>query len=76
MEASKGRAAHYHKYSNKMNLYHRIFRRWTKWELHEENVRMVKVWGAFIYPGHVLADIYVKTNKYNGLKKYKTVVKQ
>lgn len=49
------------------DLYDRLFNRWTKWEIHEENL-----------PGrsHVLVDIYVKTHKFNGLKKYKKVVKR
>ena len=63
------------------NLYNRIFNRWTKWELYEANKRYEK-W--FINPmlGYqsprvwVTVDVYVKTNKYTGLKKYKKVEKK
>lgn len=67
-----------------MKPFERIFNRWTKWEIYKENVQMVKrttIVGleSFDWHGHespVIVDIYVKTNKFNGLKKYKQVVKE
>jgi hypothetical protein len=58
-----------------------LFNRWTKWEIHEENLPYIKTeinpttgWES----GHtrVIVDIYVKENKFTGLKKYKKVIKK
>lgn len=65
------------------NLFDRLFNRWTKWELHEENVPQIQVTynspilgSEVVHKGHVIVDVYVRENKFNGLKKYKKVVKK
>ena len=63
-------------------FFERIFNRWTKWELYKSDEPYIKVTycspllGNYeINRDNVLIDIYVKTNKFTGLKKYKRVVK-
>lgn len=65
------------------DLFDRFFNRWTKWELHEENLPYIQTTYCSPLLGHyktgesnVLVDIYVRTNKFNGLKQYKKVVKR
>lgn len=58
------------------DLYDRLFNRWTKWEIHEENLPYIQITYYETGRSHVLVDIYVKTHKFNGLKKYKKVVKR
>lgn len=58
----------------------RIFFRWSKWEIHKEDVPYIRtqfnhITGWESEPDRVMVDIYVKTNLYNGLKKYKRVIK-
>ena len=62
-------------------LFYRIFNRWTKWEIYKSDLSYEKtlvnnVTGWETKPTKVLVDIYEKTNKYTGLKKYKKVEKQ
>jgi len=61
-------------------LFNRIFCRWTKWEIYkldlpytQTSFNSVTQWES--KPIKVLVDIYVKENKYTGLKKYKKIVK-
>lgn len=61
-------------------IYNRIFNRWTKWEIYKEDVPYIRtqynaITGWQSGEDRVLVDIYVKTNNYTGLKKYKRVVK-
>jgi hypothetical protein len=74
---------HYGKSLKKPTLFDRLFNRWTKWELSEENLEYTQVtyesplYGtAEIGRGKVLVDVYVKENKFTGLKKYKRVKKR
>ena len=62
------------------NIYNRIFNRWTKWEIYKEDIPYIRtqynpITGWQSGEDRVLVDIYVKTNNYTGLKKYKRVVK-
>jgi hypothetical protein len=63
-------------------LFNRIFNRWTKWELDKADVPYIRTtYNPVAYGGNaiderkVYFDVYVKTNKYNGIKKYKKVEK-
>lgn len=63
------------------NVISRIFFRWSKWEIHKEDVPYIRtqfnhITGWESKPDRVMVDIYVKTNLYNGLKKYKRVIKR
>jgi hypothetical protein len=65
------------------DLYDRLFNRWTKWEIHEENLPYIQTTYCSPLLGHyetgrssVLVDIYVRTHKFNGLKEYKKIVKR
>ena len=63
------------------NIFNRIFNRWTKWELYEANKSYEKSWfnpmlGYESKPVHVIVDVYVKINKFTGLRKYKKVEKK
>lgn len=67
----------------KMSLLDRLFNRWTKWELYEEDVPYKKetycspLLGNYkIHEAKVIMDIYVKTNKFTGIQKFKKVVKK
>jgi len=54
----------------------RIFNRWTKWELVEENKQVTHnqvMWDGTAFERHTIVDVYKRTNKYNGLAKYKTI---
>jgi len=54
------------------NLINFIFFRWSKWEVYIPNITET----VGLFPEKkVVVDIYVKTNIYTGLKKYKRVVK-
>lgn len=62
------------------SIINQIFFRWSKWELFKENAPYKKyqenhITGWRSEPVDVIVDIYVKTNLYNGLKKYKKVIK-
>lgn len=62
------------------NIFNRIFCRWTKWELYESDLPYKRtetnlLTGLESNTTNVIIDIYEKTNKYNGLKKYKKIVK-
>ncbi len=66
-----------------MKAFDFIFRRWTKWQLSESDLPYTSVTynspllgSQEIGKSHVLVDIYVKENKFTGLKKYKKVVKR
>lgn len=56
------------------NVISRIFFRWSKWEIYKSDVPYI-ITGWKSEPERVMADIYVKTNLYTGLKKYKRVIK-
>lgn len=64
-------------------LYRSITSIWTPWEIYKENQPYIKpvfnyapeLGGEKIGEDQVLVDIYVKTHKYSGLKKYKRVTK-
>jgi hypothetical protein len=63
-------------------LIERIFNRWTKWEIYSEDVPYtVRIFTSPIFGSReiskydVLFDIYCKTNKFTGIKKYKNVKK-
>lgn len=61
-----------------MSIFNRVFRRWTKWEIKDHNVERVRLeyymaTGIVFNERTVRVDIYQKTNKYTGLKKYKIV---
>lgn len=68
---------------NTINLFFGFFfKRWSKWELYKTNEPYTQVTYCSPILGNyeinrdkVLVDVYVKTNKFNGLKKYKRVVK-
>lgn len=66
-------------FKKKEGWYDRIFNRWTKWEIHKEDIPYIattySISGLPMHEDRVFCDIYVKTNKYNGLKKYKRVEK-
>ena len=60
------------------NLYNRIFNRWTKWEVHEENkhyhrTEVNNITGYRSEPMSVICDVMKKTNNYTGMIKYKIV---
>lgn len=66
------------------NLYNRLFNRWSKWELYDSDhpytvTTMSNPLCGPVYPTHVAMgvkfDIYEKTNRFTGLKKYKKVRK-
>ncbi len=62
------------------SIINRIFFRWTKWEIHKENIPYIEtkynpVTGWNSKPNNVTVDIYVRTNLYTGLKEYKNVIK-
>lgn len=62
------------------NIINFLFCRWTKWGIYREDLLydMVKanpITGWESSSERVLVDVYVKTNKYSGLKKYKQVIK-
>lgn len=64
-------------------FFERIFSRWTAWEIHETNLPQIEetfaspILGSYLISRrHVIVDVYVKTNKFNGLKKYKKVIKK
>lgn len=64
------------------NFFERIFNRWTKWELYQEDKSYYKVTYSSVIMGNyeidrvkILVDIYSKTNKFTGLKKYKKIIK-
>lgn len=64
-----------------MNIINRIFFRWSKWEIYKEDLpykmTMCNDFTGFeSRPTNVLVDIYVKTNLYTGLKKYKKIIKR
>lgn len=57
-----------------------LFFRWGKWEIYEENKQYFKkevnnITGWESASTKVLVDIYVRENKYTGLKQYKKVIK-
>ncbi len=65
-----------------LRLFERLFNRWTKWKIYKSNETYIEV--TLCPPGFgnyevnrdtVLVDIYVKTNKFTGLSKYKRVKK-
>ena len=66
------------------HIFNYLFNRWSKWEIHEENLPYLKpvfnfapeLGGQKIGDSPVLVDTYVKTNNFTGLKKYKKVVKR
>ena len=54
----------------------RIFNRWTNWEPVEENKQVTQkqaMWDGTVFERQTFVDIYKRTNKYNGLIKYKTI---
>lgn len=58
----------------------RIFFRWSKWEIYKSDIPHLRteyshITGYESQPDRVMVDIYVKTNLYTGLKKYKRVIK-
>ena len=64
------------------SILERLFFRWTKWEIYKSDVPYIQstydspiLGGSKIHEDRVIVDIYVRTNKFNGLKKYKRVVK-
>lgn len=62
-----------------MKLFNRLFKRWSKWQIIEENAPRVE-FSYYQLTGqtvekNVVVDIYEKTNKYTGIKKYKTIIK-
>jgi hypothetical protein len=68
--------------STEYSVWERLFCRWTKWELHKSDVSYIQatyqspiLGNEKIGEDRVLVDIYVRTNKFSGLKKYKRVVK-
>ncbi len=60
-----------------------LFFRWTKYEVYKADVPYIQdqfnyspaLGGQKISEDRVLVDIYVSENKFNGLKRYKRVVK-
>lgn len=65
-------------------LFNFLFNRWTKWEVYQKDhpftvTTMSNPLQGPQHPIHVatfvMHDIYVKTNKYTGIKKYKNVRK-
>ena len=63
-------------------FFERIFNRWTRWELYKENQPYTQVTYCSPILGNyeigkddVIVDIYCRENKFNGMKKYKRVVK-
>jgi hypothetical protein len=65
------------------NLFNYLFNRWTKWELDEEDVPYTCsvynspiLGGGIIKESTVYFDIYVRENKYNGIKQYRKVRKR
>ena len=64
----------------KYNVFDRLFNRWTKWEIYKSDQPYISsqrssLTGEIVNEDRVMVDIYEKTNKFNGLKKYKRVVK-
>jgi len=57
-----------------------IFNKWSKWEVYKTNqiyfkINMNPILGWESIPYRVYCDVMVKTNKRNGMKKYKKVEK-
>lgn len=62
------------------DIFDRVFNRWTKWEIYKSELPYLKtqtnlLTGEESKPVSVIVDIYEKTNKFTGIKKYKKVVK-
>ena len=63
------------------SIIERIFNRWTKWEVFKEDQMYIRkqvnyITGWESEPTKVYCDVMKKTNKYTGMVKYKTVVKE
>ncbi len=59
-------------------LINRVFCRWSEWTLHTSNKPYIEETSNPIFgvsKHNVICDIYESTNKYTGMKRYKTVKK-
>lgn len=64
------------------NIFDRVFNRWSRWEIYKSDIPYIKTTYCSPLLGNyklnedkVLVDIYCSVNKFNGLKRYKRVVK-
>lgn len=67
---------------NMKNIFDRIFNRWTKWEIYQEDQPYIEtthaspILGSYVISTKkVRVDVYCRENKYTGIKQYKKVVK-
>ncbi len=64
-------------------LIERMFFPWSKWEIHKADVAYIqRTMNSLLLGGdevisedRVMVDIYCKTHKFNGVKKYRRVIK-